>query len=98
MYIFICVTQIVEVEDKKIPTFVLIVHLAGKEKSHNLQQSSEGWLVTRTIPDFNSLHEKLIEVSQGCLNRSKEFTLYFNKLYFFKIIRNMYRNKLENFI
>ncbi|XP_078326313.1 sorting nexin-25-like isoform X2 [Crassostrea virginica] len=62
--------QIVEVEDKKIPTFVLIVHLAGKEKSHNLQQSSEGWLVTRTIPDFNSLHEKLIEI--GAWLKKKE--------------------------
>lgn len=57
------VTQIQEVEDKRIPTFVLIVHLAGKEKSHNLQQSTEGWLVTRTIPEFNRLHEQLIEVS-----------------------------------
>lgn len=54
--------EIQEVEDKRIPTFVLIVHLAGKEKSHNLQQSTEGWLVTRTIPEFNRLHEQLIEI------------------------------------
>ncbi|XP_048774013.1 sorting nexin-25-like [Ostrea edulis] len=54
--------QIVEEEDKRIPTFVLIVHLAGKEKSHNLQHSAEGWLVTRNIPDFNRLHEKMIEI------------------------------------
>lgn len=56
------IIQIVEEEDKRIPTFVLIVHLAGKEKSHNLQHSAEGWLVTRNIPDFNRLHEKMIEV------------------------------------
>ncbi|XP_061183627.1 sorting nexin-25-like [Saccostrea echinata] len=54
--------QIVEEDDKRIPTFVLIVHLTGQEKSYNLQHSAEGWLVTRTIPDFNRLHEKLIEI------------------------------------
>ncbi|XP_062594702.1 sorting nexin-25-like isoform X2 [Saccostrea cucullata] len=54
--------QIVEEDDKRIPTFVLIVHLTGQEKSYNLQHSAEGWLVTRTIPDFNRLHEKLTEI------------------------------------
>ncbi|KAK3099373.1 hypothetical protein FSP39_003500 [Pinctada imbricata] len=54
--------QIVEEDEKKLPVFVLIIHLAGREKSHNLQHSSEGWVVTRTLPEFHAAHLKLVEI------------------------------------
>ena len=49
--------------DKKVPIFVLVIHLSGSGGSQNLQSSTEGWVVTRKLQDFQAVHEKLVQVS-----------------------------------
>ena len=44
------------------PIFVLVVHLSGSGASQNLQKSTEGWVVTRKLQDFQAVHEKLVQV------------------------------------
>ena len=48
--------------DKKVPIFVLVIHLSGSGGSQNLQSSTEGWVITRKLQDFQAVHEKLIQV------------------------------------
>ena len=55
--------QLVEEQDKKILVYVLVVYLIGGDtSSHNLQNSSNGWTVSRNLADFHTLHENLCQV------------------------------------
>ncbi|KAJ8298069.1 hypothetical protein KUTeg_024600 [Tegillarca granosa] len=69
-------TKIVEEGDKKVPIFVLIVHkqenLGSKQSLENRNvHSSNGWVVSRSIPDFHTVHEKLVQIAGPWL-RKKE--------------------------
>lgn len=49
--------------EKIVPVFVLVIHLSGSSfSSHNLQSSSSGWVVTRKLQDFHTVHERLVQV------------------------------------
>lgn len=58
MHIDVFSLQIVE----DAPVYVLIIHLAGAGLSQNLQKSSHGWVVSRTLPEIHKMHSQLIQV------------------------------------
>ncbi|XP_033743124.1 sorting nexin-25-like [Pecten maximus] len=55
-------TETFEVGEKKTPVFVLIIHLVGAGMSQNLQKSSHGWVVSRTLPEFHKMHRQLVQI------------------------------------
>lgn len=68
--------EVVEEGDKKVPMFALIVHkqenLGTKHNVENRHDnSSNGWVVSRSIPDFHNVHEKLVQIAGPWL-RKKE--------------------------
>ena len=51
--------------DKTVPVFVLVIHLSDRSMaSQNLQSSASGWVVSRRLQDFNTVHEKLVQVNK----------------------------------
>ncbi|XP_053400334.1 sorting nexin-25-like isoform X2 [Mercenaria mercenaria] len=56
--------------DKKVPLFVLVIHLSGSS-SQNLQNSTQGWVVNRKLQDFYAVHEKLVQIAGSWL-KNKE--------------------------
>ncbi|KAL4230572.1 sorting nexin 25 [Mactra antiquata] len=56
--------------DKKVPLFVLVIHLSGTA-SQNLQSSTQGWVVTRKLTDFYTVHDKLVQIAGSWL-KNKE--------------------------
>ncbi|ESO93906.1 hypothetical protein LOTGIDRAFT_228630 [Lottia gigantea] len=48
------------VGDKPVAYFVLVVHLSGQGGGQGLQDSVQGWVVSRTLEEFQALHSKLI--------------------------------------
>ncbi|KAK3599208.1 hypothetical protein CHS0354_012814 [Potamilus streckersoni] len=48
--------------EKKTPLFVIVVHLPGTGNSRSLQSSTQGWVVSRKLADFHTVHEKLIQI------------------------------------
>ncbi|XP_050417807.2 sorting nexin-25 isoform X2 [Patella vulgata] len=65
----------VEVEnqgDRSTPYFVLVVHLSGHDQGegHGLRDSVQGWVVSRTLEEFQTLHQKLVQI--GPWLRKKE--------------------------
>ena len=73
--------------DKKIPIFVLVIHLSGSGGSQNLQSSTEGWVVTRKLQDFQAVHEKLIQVYKKTF-----LCLFVLALYVLSTIFQLYRD------
>lgn len=55
-------TETLEEGEKKTPVFVLIIHLVGSGMSQNLQKSSHGWVVSRTLPEFQKMHRQLVQI------------------------------------
>lgn len=56
--------------DKKMPVFVIVIHLSGSS-SQNLQNSTQGWVVTRRLKEFYAVHEKLVQIA-GAWLKNKE--------------------------
>lgn len=55
--------ELVEEQDKKILVYVLVVYLIGGDtSSQNLQNSSNGWTVSRNLAEFQTLHENLCQI------------------------------------
>ncbi|XP_060599757.1 sorting nexin-25-like [Ruditapes philippinarum] len=54
--------------DKKVPVFVLVIHLSGSS-SQNLQSSTQGWVVNRKLQDFYAVHEKLVQIEPWLKNK-----------------------------
>ncbi|XP_052089463.1 sorting nexin-25-like isoform X1 [Mytilus californianus] len=55
--------ELVEEQDKKILVYVLVVYLTGgDEGSQNLQNSSNGWTVSRNLAEFHTLNEQLCQI------------------------------------
>ena len=57
-------------EEKAVPVYVLVVHCAAENTS---SPTAEGWVVTRRLKDFHTLHSKLKEVRTDWKER---LTLY----------------------
>ncbi|XP_052796615.1 sorting nexin-25-like [Mya arenaria] len=57
--------------DKTLPIFTLVIHLAGSSAHHNLQSSSQGWVVHRKLQDFYTAHEKFVQIAGSWL-KNKE--------------------------
>ncbi|CAC5383523.1 SNX25 [Mytilus coruscus] len=55
--------ELVEEQDKKILVYVLVVYtIGGDEGSQNLQNSSNGWTVSRNLAEFHTLNEQLCQI------------------------------------
>lgn len=57
----LCLFQEKKENDKLIPYFVIRVHLANDAEVVSSQMV--GWIVTRSLSSFHSLHQKLVPVS-----------------------------------
>ncbi|XP_067663522.1 sorting nexin-25-like isoform X1 [Haliotis asinina] len=49
--------------DRLAPSFILVIYLRGSQPgAQELQNSSQGWVVSRSLDDFYALHEKLVQI------------------------------------
>ncbi|XP_041357035.1 sorting nexin-25-like isoform X2 [Gigantopelta aegis] len=49
-------------DSKVSPSFIIVVFISGEGATHNVSDSTQGWVVSRTLDDFCALHEKLIQI------------------------------------
>jgi hypothetical protein len=54
--------QLEETNEKALPVYVLMVHRASSLPDSLPSSETNGWIVARTIRDFQNLHSKLKEV------------------------------------
>ena len=57
------VPQEVLQDDKMVLYFVIVVHLSSVAQSQPPHSSTQGWVISRTLEDFYTLHDKVVQVS-----------------------------------